>query len=474
MKKVILGASAILLSAFMVQQDQKNEYLIIAWNDLGMHCANKDFQNMAILPPYNNLKAQVIRRGSETAWPEVVTDNVSITYEIPGNTYSVGKTNFWDYEDALFGISLPDNIGLTGNGLSGNMVASGNSFVAEGIPITPFTDDNLQTEDPYQLALLHLLDPQQAEIASTRPVVPVSNEINCVSSGCHSSESNILNQHEDEGGFDPNDTPILCASCHPDNALGEPGMPGIDPFSYVIHEKHSEETNDCYKCHPGPNTQCHRDVMKSAGLTCQSCHGNVEHVASSIANGREPWLEEPRCGDAACHGSAYSEETGKLFRQSRGHGGLFCSACHGSPHVILPSIVDRDNVQNIALQGFGGTLESCKVCHGVDPQAPGPHGLYPTAMEEISDAQDRGTCFIRNYPIPATTLLTSEFSIGTSCRAQISIIDMNGSTKIQSQSESLSKGIYRVRLSLDHFAPGNYLIILNAGNVKLSQKIMVM
>ena len=474
MKRLFLCTAAVLLSAFIVQQDQRDEYLIIGWNDLGMHCSNKDFQKMAILPPYNNIMAQVVRRGTATSWPEVVTDNVSVTYEIPGNTYSVGKTNFWDYEDALFGVSLPDDIGLTGNGLSGNLTASENFFKVEGIPITPYTDDNLLTEDPYQLALLRLLDQQQTEVAFTQPVVPVSNEINCVSSGCHSSETNILNQHEDEGGFDPNDTPVLCASCHPDNALGAPGMPGVEPFSYVIHKKHDDVTNNCYKCHPGPNTQCHRDVMKAAGLTCQTCHGSVQQVASSIASGREPWLEEPKCGDAACHGAGYAEETGKLFRQSRGHGGLFCSACHGSPHVILPSLVERDNVQNITLQGFEGTLESCRVCHGIDPQTPGPHGLYPTSMEEITDVTNARTCFIRNYPIPATTTLTSEFSIATDCLVQISIMDMTGSTRIMTQSESLGKGVYRLHLPLRDIGPGNYLITLKAGKEMVTQKLLVM
>jgi hypothetical protein len=35
-----------------------DEYVVLSWNDLGMHCANKDFSNIVILPPYNNLKAQ--------------------------------------------------------------------------------------------------------------------------------------------------------------------------------------------------------------------------------------------------------------------------------------------------------------------------------------------------------------------------------------------------------------------------------
>jgi hypothetical protein len=71
----------------------------------------------------------------------------------------------------------------------------------------------------------------------------------------------------------------------------------------------------------------------------------------------------------------YAEEPGKLFRESRGHGGLFCSACHGEPHAIVPSRVDRDNLQNVVLQGYVGTLDDCATCHGITPAGAGPHGL---------------------------------------------------------------------------------------------------
>ena len=66
---------------------------------------------------------------------------------------------------------------------------------------------------------------------------------------------------------------------------------------------------------------------------------------------------------------------GKRYRDSTGHGGLFCETCHGSPHAILPSSQPNDNIQNIALQGHAGTLEDCKVCHGSQvPSGSGPHG----------------------------------------------------------------------------------------------------
>lgn len=372
--------TAIFLFESFLQKEEKvtnDEYIIVGWNDLGMHCANQDFSKVVVLPPYNNLTAHVIKRGTETTLPEVINTGLFVTYEIPGNTYSVGKTNFWDYEDQLFGVNLPDNIGLTGAGLSGDMEASNNIFKVEGVPITPYTDANLIDEDPYQLALLQVYDEFNNLMASTQAVIPVSNEINCVSSGCHSSENNILNEHTNEGGFDPTNTPILCASCHSSNALGTPGSPGVPSLSEAIHDKHKELTNNCYRCHPGLNTQCQRGVMHEAGMVCQDCHGSMTQVAESIKNGREPWLEEPQCGSIACHGPNFAEEPGKLFRMSKGHGDLYCSTCHGSPHAILPSVEARDNVQNIALQGFEGTLQRCETCHGVVPTAAGPHGIMP-------------------------------------------------------------------------------------------------
>jgi hypothetical protein len=353
------------------------QHIIIGWNDLGMHCSNEDFSKFVVLPPYNNIRAQVIEVGDATNLPQVLTTDLHVDYSIPGNTYSVGKTNFWDYEDVLFGVSLPPNIGLTGAGLTGTMTNGGDYFYVTGVPLTPYTDADLVNEDPFQLGLLNLYDNTDQLLATTSPVVPVSNEINCVSSGCHSSAQAILNLHGPEAGFDPNGGPILCASCHSSNALGTPGHPGLPSLSEAVHKEHGERTNDCYKCHPGPNTQCLRGVMKTQhNLVCQDCHGSVTNVGESISSGREPWLQEPSCGAPQCHGSTYAEEPGKLFRESRGHGGLFCSACHGEPHAIAPSGNARDNVQNIALQGFAGTLKTCTVCHGVNPTGAGPHGIF--------------------------------------------------------------------------------------------------
>jgi hypothetical protein len=408
MKKLLLPVFGFALTAIFVLssstppdgEPKSSEYIVISWNDLGMHCANKDFSSMAVLPPYNNLITHLIKRGNETTLPEVVTTGFSVNYEVPGNTYSVGKTNFWDYEDQLFGVNLPDNIGLTGAGMTGEMDAHGNSFTIEGIPITPYTDANLITEDPFQLALVSAYDGQDNFLASTQIVIPVSNEISCVSSGCHTSEARMLGQHDNVAGYDPNDTPILCASCHSSNALGTPGIPEAKSLSEVIHDKHAEKTNDCYKCHPGSNAQCQRGVMHAAGMVCQDCHGNVRQVAKSIEEGREPWLEEPSCGATNCHGAQYAEEPGKLYRMSKGHGGLYCSTCHGSPHALVPSTLDRDNVQNIALQGYAGVLNNCAVCHGYMPEGAGPHGLMAPDVTSQAIELTAGWAGISSYLIP--------------------------------------------------------------------------
>jgi len=124
MKKMAI--SVIFSIALTVTMAGAQDYILIGWNDLGMHCANQDFSSFVVLPPYNNVHAQAIQVGDALNPPVVLTTNFHVTYEIPGNTYSVGKTNFWEYDSLIFGVNLPDNIGLTGNGLTGTMAVEEN------------------------------------------------------------------------------------------------------------------------------------------------------------------------------------------------------------------------------------------------------------------------------------------------------------------------------------------------------------
>ena len=95
-----------------------SDYRIFGANDLGMHCGDFDTRISSILPPFNILHAQVIRRGSE---PDILTsaDNIEVVYSAASNPNdpiltgvnsagsgavlssltadgTVFKTNFWD------------------------------------------------------------------------------------------------------------------------------------------------------------------------------------------------------------------------------------------------------------------------------------------------------------------------------------------------------------------------------------------
>lgn len=467
---------------------ETDQYIVIAWNDLGMHCANQDFSNLCILPPYNNQKSHVILKGNSTTLPTVMphSSGIYVTYEIPGNTYSVGKTNFWTYSLHLFGVNLTPNIGLAGFGLTGTMLNADtiNYHYVTGIPITAFTDATPTTSTPYQLTLIKAYTSGGTQIASTQSVIPISHEISCVSSGCHSSELAILQAHESVSGFNIANKPILCANCHSDNALGMNGTAGTPPFSQAIHQKHGDFINsgtiaDCYKCHPGPNTQCWRDTMHSAGAAggsvskCQDCHGSVANVGNTIANGRNPWLQEPSCGATSCHGPNYAEEPGKLFRQSKGHGGLYCSTCHSSPHSILPSERPEDNVQNIALQGFAGTLKTCSVCHGYTPAAPGPHGYNPLGIKPVNGNIPTESKLMQNYPNPSIFMTNIPYSINKTGKVKIEILDMNGRTITTLVDNVLIAGEYKAEFYTSKVTAGTYLCYLNVDGKTDIKKIIV-
>lgn len=367
------------------------EYVLLGWNDLGMHCYNRSFQDLAVLPPYNTLWAQVIRRGPT---PQIVTQGIRVQYAFPENTTSSNKSDFWQYVNLLFGTPLPDNVGLKGKGLADVMDAQGDHFIAEGIPLTEFTDQAPTTPYPYQKAVLTAIDiASGATLASLTVVAPVSTEMHC--EYCHAkgkepggnqarTELNILALHDEEEGTNLlNSRPVLCARCHSSNALGTPGASGVPNLSRAMHTKHSEEVpstmEGCYDCHPGPATKCLRDVMSQTvpssldparTMNCIDCHGGLAQVAQNP----NPWLNEPRCDH--CHvpsgGKNYNQDQA-LYRFSKGHGGVYCEGCHDSTHAIAASREENDAIKFYQLQGKTGTLDRCTTCHISQPVGLGPH-----------------------------------------------------------------------------------------------------
>lgn len=378
---VLLGAAgaALWLTRDVASQSVTTDPVtVLGYNELGMHCMNQDFSELMILPPFNTLKAQIIdRSGSE---PRIIKSGVTVRYSIPGNTHSADKTNFWQFAPNLFGTTLLPNYGLTGNTLFGEMTPTGNNdWAATGIPLTPLNDAG--REDPYPLANIKVYRQGQL-VGQTRVVVPVSWEISC--NLCHkktiiSTATDILRKHDNLHGTNlENNKPVVCASCHADNALGMPGKPNLPNLSQAMHTAHASRmeqanvSNSCYACHPGIRAQCQRDVHFSKGITCERCHGNMETIGAA---NRRPWIDEPRCGDCHQRPGFQFEQVGFLYKESKGHQGVHCAACHGSPHAITPAATAADNVQALAAQGHSGKIDQCTVCHRTRPNEKFPHKM---------------------------------------------------------------------------------------------------
>jgi hypothetical protein len=420
---------------------------LLAWNDLGMHCMDgKDYSVFSILPPFNNLHAQLVDRSNGALLTSGVTVSYESTPDTKGsiNTYSAGKVNFWQYASTLYGAppTLPDNMGLAGYPMASPVPvalqwnATNSWFEAAGIPITPY-DDALQKNYYPMVKVVARSKATTAVLASASIVLPVSDEMSCIS--CHASGSpaaakpaagwvndpiierdwkrNILRLHDErtatgllasaDGG-----SPILCASCHASNALPGTGKAGIEPLTRAIHSRHAgvadpvsglaldDVTNRsaCYQCHPGAVTKCLRDPMglalDSAGknaMSCQSCHGDMSAVGGATRTG---WLEEPNC--QACHHDGARE----------------LSALDSKGKLRAPSDTRFATNPNTPAAGFSlyrfstghGGLQ-CEACHGAT------HAVYPTSEANdnalaISLQGHEGTiaeCAACHATVPLTT-----------------------------------------------------------------------
>ncbi len=237
--------------------------------------------------------------------------------------------------------------------------------------------------------------------------------------------------------------PVLCAACHASEALGAPSYSTIPPLTASVHAFHAHVQDPvlnttldnsanraaCYRCHPGSTTKCLRGAMGGAiapdgsmEMQCQACHGNMSTVGALTRVG---WFMEPTCQQ--CHSGTATSNNGQirytsvftdtngtvrvpanqtfattpntpatglsLYRFSVGHGGLQCSACHGSTHAEFPSTHANDNLRNAALQGHGGVMVECNSCHvsmsvSSSTATNGPHGMHPIGQSWVSGHHD--------------------------------------------------------------------------------------
>jgi mono/diheme cytochrome c family protein len=392
---------------------EEDEYVLLAWNNLGMHCISDSDPYWILLPPANDIYAQLFRRGDP---PEIVTEDVVIEYAVEeGFEYPEKHVRFWEFADKLLGVELEPGVGVGGLRVKGEMKLEEehNSFAAPFVPVVPYPDDG--SFNPYPLFTITAKDKVTGEIlATTKTVAPTSTEMGC--KNCHGgawrvnglagftddTSLDVLQAHDKNSGTNLvekalNGEPMLCQSCHADPVLGTKGKPELLNFPAAIHGWHAnflterEGMTACVACHPSrPNgpSECFRSHHAEM-MDCTECHGTMEDHALSLLksekeagkagaerlmvnlrpravatldeiNPRTPWLNEPDC--LSCHEdygmgelengfNTWTAGADELYRNRHDEmGAVMCEACHGSTHAVYPATRNKYGQQRDSIQ----------------------------------------------------------------------------------------------------------------------------
>ncbi|PVV22479.1 MAG: cytochrome C [gamma proteobacterium symbiont of Ctena orbiculata] len=351
---------------------------VLAFNDLGMHCADLDYSTFVILPPFNVIHAQIIERGATPRILDASSVNVNYRASTDGSgsinstsqnlAGSVNKTNFWDTNPAsgnsfvndLFGLDPPADEGLLfGQSMPGilNPYTANDAqafnhydplkkwFAADGVPIVPI--DDAGQLNAYPLMRVSATEPGSADpLASLDVVLPVASEADC--QNCHAAgevaapidssidfvlpedindansvlqaaKQNILLLHDAEHGTDLiNATPVLCAGCHYSAALD---LTGSGPTGQQLNmDTMSEVMHDHHGQLTDPDTD--QPLFPTNGSleeTCYQCHpGKITQCLRGA-------MGAAGIGCQDCHGSMLavgSDERQPWLDEPR------CESCH--------------------------------------------------------------------------------------------------------------------------------------------------
>jgi hypothetical protein len=423
-----VGAVAFALLA----QSTTPRYRVVGWNDLGMHCVDgNDYSVFSILPPFNNLHAQVV--GSDGKLKSAA-NGVALTYAAVAdptgsiNRTSVGKTNFWTYVNALFGVTLKPDAGLAGNAMPGSANTAQpmkyddtkKQWVADGIPITPYPDGG-GAKNYYPMMRVTAKNSSGTTLATADVVLPVSDEMDCKL--CHASgtaagarpaggwvfeanpdrdyKRNILRLHDEKRS--PNrwpalltavgynsagllatadgGKPVLCAKCHLSNALPGSGYGTIKPLTQALHGKHAmvldpvanlpmdsiDNRSACYRCHPGSVTKCLRGAMGNATApdgTALMQCQSCHGDMATVGSSTRKGWLEEPSCEN-CHTGTATANSGKIrFTDAFDGSGAFRVAANRT-FAGTPGVLYRMSA------GHGGL--QCEACHG------STHAEYPSS-----------------------------------------------------------------------------------------------
>jgi mono/diheme cytochrome c family protein len=378
-----------------------DEFVLLAWNTLGMKCISDGDAFFSILPPGSTLGAVLIRRGE---YPELVDGtDVEIAYEAPaGFKNPSAHVEFWKHAPSILGKELAPDVSASGLGPDGIMAFNEKSriFEAAGIPVVPYADDG--SVNPYPVFMVTAKDKASGEVvARTKVVVPVSTEMGCRS--CHGGEwrrngvtgisdvaaTGVLEAHDKRSGTSllaqaKAGKPVLCQSCHPDPLLNAKGDPKLLNLSAAIHGFHvqylkGQSTESCSRCHPDSPTgvtRCLRDNHASVGLGCQHCHGYLEDHTLSLLKGEEKAGKERARLYMAGIDSRVAPDVADIEPRTPWLQEPDCMTCHGDTDLDPQSV----SAFNVWTGGAGELYRNrkdateslpCLACHGA------PHATYP-------------------------------------------------------------------------------------------------
>lgn len=282
-------------------------HVLVAFNSLGVVAMAGCDGSFSLALPGNTLRAVLMKRD---VMPEVVTENVTITYAAPeGFAHPSARLDFWKYAGSLVGRPVPVDVSATGLAPDGVMTPGDKSFTADGIPVSPYPETG--GVNPYPVFTVTAKDATTgAVLATTKAVLPAATEMGCYA--CHGgayrvdgvtgvadeTARSILAVHDKRNGTSlasgaRNGQPVACQRCHPDggaNGAAATGRPELLSLSAAIHGFHASylagsDASACSKCHPTGHagiTQAQRDNHAAAGIGCPRCHGYLEDHALSL------------------------------------------------------------------------------------------------------------------------------------------------------------------------------------------------
>jgi len=392
--------------------------IVLASNDLGMHCACPGFSTFMLLPPYNTIRAQVIRKGGEDPQVLGASSGIKVQYSIAENTDETlsADPNYQDWmknapklgfnkfpvKDANGHIQSP----ITGAKLSGNMTARSRGWwEAVGIPAYPDASSlssskplldplNGPNRNPYLTGNIKVLDSNNTVLAQTSITVPVAFGGCC---SCHISVAENLGYPQTaQGSFeamgllhsqnssgidiariDPDGDgtagPIRCSQCHLDPAMGETTPPGgytlngralpvsSRTFSDVLHRFHAQDGMVLGQYDSNIATNCYQ-CHPGNGINCYRGH----HTNKSMDGANKLW-----CTD--CHGDLNQRIAQNQMAQPWSAATLpKCATCHTGTIGENPTL-DVFGGSFLNSMTHGGPL-LCSTCHG------SPHALNPSTL----------------------------------------------------------------------------------------------